>query len=220
MKRPIVQMMMAVIITAVSVCPPVFQKPSFSQSIQRPQAKCGDGICDEFEKVNPNLCPKDCREWQECVQEGKDLGPVYPGNTKQCCEGLTPYIPPGKIGTKGICVKFSTASAPKSKEQINKDVLLCPLSISHGKSDKRHGAQLNYLENAGNRFVEDKTQKDIYRHQGEHYPQEDLANVSRNVARTFYPPHQSINHSHGRLQLTWGEALANTSPHQATLLQF
>lgn len=23
--------------------------------------KCGDGICDEFEKANPNLCPKDCK---------------------------------------------------------------------------------------------------------------------------------------------------------------
>ncbi|PIR97397.1 MAG: hypothetical protein COT91_01605, partial [Candidatus Doudnabacteria bacterium CG10_big_fil_rev_8_21_14_0_10_41_10] len=24
------------------------------------QGKCGDGICDEFEKANPNLCPRDC----------------------------------------------------------------------------------------------------------------------------------------------------------------
>jgi DNA-binding beta-propeller fold protein YncE len=24
------------------------------------QGRCGDGICDSFEKANPNLCPKDC----------------------------------------------------------------------------------------------------------------------------------------------------------------
>jgi predicted transcriptional regulator with HTH domain len=24
------------------------------------RARCGDGICDEFEKAHPNLCPKDC----------------------------------------------------------------------------------------------------------------------------------------------------------------
>lgn len=36
----------------------VFQKPAFPQ----PQiSKCGDGICDESEKKNPNLCPQDCQ---------------------------------------------------------------------------------------------------------------------------------------------------------------
>lgn len=29
---------------------------------QPPQSPCGDGVCDDFEKVNPNLCPQDCKE--------------------------------------------------------------------------------------------------------------------------------------------------------------
>jgi len=40
-----------------------------------------------------------------CVPEGGSLGPVYPGNTSQCCPGLEPYIEPGMIGTRGICKK-------------------------------------------------------------------------------------------------------------------
>ena len=36
----------------------ILQKPAPEPQIE----KCGDGICDEFEKANPNLCPKDCEE--------------------------------------------------------------------------------------------------------------------------------------------------------------
>ena len=93
----------------------------FSQFTAAQQAnKCGDGICDEFEEADSTLCTRDCQGRQECVQEGKDLGPVYPGNTRQCCDGLTPYIPPGKVGARGICVKSSLVSVPKLKGQISK----------------------------------------------------------------------------------------------------
>ncbi|TSD04968.1 MAG: hypothetical protein Athens071412_510, partial [Parcubacteria group bacterium Athens0714_12] len=37
----------------------IFQKPAFPEP-QR--GKCGDGICDDFEKKNPDLCPQDCKE--------------------------------------------------------------------------------------------------------------------------------------------------------------
>ena len=94
----------------------------FSQFTAAQQAnKCGDGICDEFEEADSTLCTRDCQGRQECVQEGKDLGPVYPGNTRQCCDGLTPYIPPGRVGTRGICAKSSLVPVPKLKEQISKD---------------------------------------------------------------------------------------------------
>ncbi|MBI3377973.1 MAG: hypothetical protein HY035_06200 [Nitrospirae bacterium] len=42
----------------------VFQKSAFSEP-KMPIAKfgrCGDGICDEFEKKNPTICPQDCKE--------------------------------------------------------------------------------------------------------------------------------------------------------------
>lgn len=36
----------------------IFQKPT-----PEPQTeKCGDGVCDNFKKANPNLCPEDCGE--------------------------------------------------------------------------------------------------------------------------------------------------------------
>jgi flagellar basal body-associated protein FliL len=34
----------------------IFQKPTPQPQI----GKCGDGVCDEFERANPNLCLKDC----------------------------------------------------------------------------------------------------------------------------------------------------------------
>lgn len=40
-----------------------------------------------------------------CVEEGKNLGPIVPGNNLQCCAGLEPYIPPGAVGDGGICQK-------------------------------------------------------------------------------------------------------------------
>lgn len=34
----------------------IFVKDGYSQL----QGKCGDGVCDDFEKTNPKLCPQDC----------------------------------------------------------------------------------------------------------------------------------------------------------------
>ena len=36
--------------------------------------KCGDGICDKFEKANPNLCPSDCNEKRTSSPEDKLTG--------------------------------------------------------------------------------------------------------------------------------------------------
>jgi hypothetical protein len=37
------------------------QSPPLEQSSNQPlNGKCGDGICDDFEKQNPNACPQDC----------------------------------------------------------------------------------------------------------------------------------------------------------------
>jgi hypothetical protein len=55
------------------------------------------------EKIN---MPKKVKE-EPCVKEGRDLGPVIPGNEKNCCEGLKPYVKPNILGTRGICVKGS-----------------------------------------------------------------------------------------------------------------
>ena len=47
-------------------------QPGFQQGVQKPPlsgVKCPDGICDEFEKANPNACPQDC-VGQSGVQQG------------------------------------------------------------------------------------------------------------------------------------------------------
>ena len=40
---------------------PTQQTPLKQSSNQPSGDKCGDGICDDFEKQNPNVCPKDCQ---------------------------------------------------------------------------------------------------------------------------------------------------------------
>ena len=40
---------------------PTQQMPPEQSSNQPSGGKCGDGICDDFEKQNPNTCPKDCQ---------------------------------------------------------------------------------------------------------------------------------------------------------------
>jgi len=37
------------------------ETPPEQSSNQPSGGKCGDGICDDFEKQNPNVCPKDCQ---------------------------------------------------------------------------------------------------------------------------------------------------------------
>jgi len=39
--------------------------------------KCGDGICDEFEKANPNLCPKDCEQDVSNFRQEMERGWYY-----------------------------------------------------------------------------------------------------------------------------------------------
>jgi hypothetical protein len=52
----------------------IFKKPATA-----PVGKCGDSICDEFEKANPSACPADCA--------GKN---TENGKTYQCPQ----YTPP------------------------------------------------------------------------------------------------------------------------------
>jgi hypothetical protein len=46
--------------------------------------RCGDGICDTKEKLEPNLCPRDCREIKEkkCSDSGGDIC-----SSSQTCSG-------------------------------------------------------------------------------------------------------------------------------------
>ncbi len=50
------------------------EKPAFSE---RPIGKCGDEVCDEFEKANPNLCPKDCEQAAGIFRQELERGWYY-----------------------------------------------------------------------------------------------------------------------------------------------
>ncbi|MBI3377972.1 MAG: cellulase family glycosylhydrolase [Nitrospirae bacterium] len=98
-----------VLIIATGICAFfVFQKSAFSEP---PVDRCGDGICDEFEKANPNLCPRDCQSSTE-----------KPTQNKQS----TPQI--GKCGD-GVCDAFERANpnvCPKDCQQVQPSATQSP----------------------------------------------------------------------------------------------
>src|SRR3990172_8404771 len=60
------------------------KKKFFQKNLPRPfysgsqvVDKCGDGICDEFEKANPNLCPKDCEQDVSNFRQEMERGWYY-----------------------------------------------------------------------------------------------------------------------------------------------
>ena len=60
----------------------IFQTPAFSEP-KMPIAKsgkCGDGICDEKEKTNPNLCPGDCQINSQPSQKTQPISSEQPTN--------------------------------------------------------------------------------------------------------------------------------------------
>ncbi|MBA4320488.1 MAG: hypothetical protein C0412_18980 [Flavobacterium sp.] len=81
-----------------------------------------------------------------CVKEGENLGAVVPGNDKQCCAGLIPYIDQGVIGTRGICRKFNVQEI-QPKKPIN-------IPYSDGSLVREKGKNKIY-------FVEDEKLKPI-----------------------------------------------------------
>ena len=67
---------------------------------------CADG--SYVSRTGPNCEFKLCPETNAgCVKEGESIGAVYPGVVpKKCCDGLSPIIPQGIVGTQGICQKI------------------------------------------------------------------------------------------------------------------
>ncbi len=61
MNKPIIPIIVAIILAVGIGAYFIFQKPAFPEP-KPPIGRCGDGICDAFEKANPSLCPKDCKE--------------------------------------------------------------------------------------------------------------------------------------------------------------
>jgi len=74
-------------------------KPLLSQT----RGRCGDGICDEFEKRNPDLCPDDCKEETQPV-------PSVSGGTHQTeTSGSSPYLSEEKL-FNGVATDFQINS--------------------------------------------------------------------------------------------------------------
>ena len=75
----------------------IFQKPAFPQP---PAGKCGDGICDEKEKNNPNLCPQDCEKKQSAsdAKPTTAIPTTTPALTQEPQEGVSKDSPFGIFG--------------------------------------------------------------------------------------------------------------------------
>ncbi len=58
-------------------------EPAVQEIVSTPSGKCGDGVCDEMEQKNPNLCPSDCPDTQ--------------GSSQISATGLPDYEPPINI---------------------------------------------------------------------------------------------------------------------------
>lgn len=65
--------------------------------------KCSDGICDELEKANPNLCPKDCQEEILPITQQKLERGWYWGSKDQKKEGTPDDWIHALEGTKSAC---------------------------------------------------------------------------------------------------------------------
>jgi len=78
-----------------------------------------------------------------CVKEGESLGAVVPDNTKQCCAGLVPYIEPGIVGTRGVCIKPETSSS-SIELSADKTSGIAPLNVNFGITLKNFPACTSY----------------------------------------------------------------------------
>lgn len=108
-----------VVTVSVAVSLFLLHQPVFSQSAQRSEGKCGDGICDAFEKDRPDICPDDCRGIVACAQEDEMCGGIA---GILCCSGLECNYDGNYPDAGGKCKQASTRRLkPKTQEEINED---------------------------------------------------------------------------------------------------
>ena len=60
MRRRLISIVIISIIITILGAFYVFSESAFSQPMRRSRGRCGDSICDEKERINSDLCPKDC----------------------------------------------------------------------------------------------------------------------------------------------------------------
>jgi hypothetical protein len=70
-------------------------EPTEPPAEARAPSPCGDGVCDEVEQKNPNLCPQDCPPTEEATMAPTEPPPT---DTPQ----PEPTVPPDKCGD-GVC---------------------------------------------------------------------------------------------------------------------
>jgi len=73
--------------------------------------QCADG--SYVSRKGPNCEFAACPETNnDCAKEGESIGAVVPGVVpKKCCNGLSPIVPQGIVGTQGICQKVSNETS-------------------------------------------------------------------------------------------------------------
>ncbi len=92
--------------------------------------KCGDGICDEFEKANPSLCPQDCEAQQpsttKCGEQSGNICSssqtcsgswINASDTSLCCSGACQTKLPSPVGKCGD----GKCEGPETKDKCPQD---------------------------------------------------------------------------------------------------
>jgi hypothetical protein len=98
------------------------EAPEATQPSSAPRGQCGDGVCDEAEKADPDLCPQDCPTAAPAVTQPPPP-PTSPPPTSMPPTDTPPPRPAGKCGD-GICDEL---------EQQDPD--LCPQDCPQLPSD-------------------------------------------------------------------------------------
>lgn len=88
-----------------------------------------------------------------CIPEGQTLGAVVPGNTAECCSGLTPYGPDGIVGTRGTCIKLQniptatpTAAPTDSGSQPANPAATHCTNLGYAEAFQNEGTQCTFSD--------------------------------------------------------------------------
>lgn len=123
MKRIIIISFIVLVVTVGIGAYFVFQRPAPPEPKPPLEklGKCGDNICDEFEKANPNACPDDCAGEENAADRGAYQCPQYvppAPSFYENCQKQGGTVSPGGKNDKGCQMPVQCVLPEESSEII------------------------------------------------------------------------------------------------------
>ncbi|MBM2817769.1 MAG: hypothetical protein HW401_359 [Parcubacteria group bacterium] len=116
--KKIVLLIIAAIIVGVGIGGYITFEGRIAPKPQVDIGKCGDNVCDLFEKANPNACPKDCLSAQSSESQQSSsisdliLPPSSSSSLSKRSSSHSNEIPPSSSSSSSSAVKQSSSRAP------------------------------------------------------------------------------------------------------------